>query len=270
MLSIGEFARLGGVSVRMLRHYDDLGLLRPAEVDEWTGRRRYEVDQLEVLNRIVTLKELGFTLQQIGGLLRDGVGPAEVRGMLQMRRAELERQARETAHRLAQVDARLRLAGSESTMSEEDVVVKHVEPMRLAALSEVATLDAAFAAFVEELFIRTCDLMDAAGQPRTTPVSWYVPETTGPEDSLRVYTGFAVAGDVPGLDTVELPAAEVASVIHRGAMAGVGHAYQTLARWADSHGHEFGGRTPRKRSVFLEANGEDQSDWVVDVQLEIG
>lgn len=270
MLSIGEFARLGGVSVRMLRHYDDLGLLRPADVDEWTGRRRYEVDQLEALNRIVTLKELGFTLQQVGGLLEDGVDTAEVRGMLRMRRTELERQAQETAHRLAQVDARLRLTGSERTMSEQDVVVKHVDPMRIAALTDVATVDASFAAFVEELFIRVCDLMDAARMSRTTPVNWYVPEPADSEDALRVYTGFAVAGDVPGMETVELPAAEVASVIHRGAMAGVGHAYQTLARWADSHEYEFGGRTPRKRSVFLEANGEDQSDWVVDVQLELG
>lgn len=52
-------------------------------------------------------------------------------------------------------------------------------------------------------------------------------------------------------------------------MSGVGQAYQTLARWADSRGYEFGGRTPRRRSVFLEANGEDQSDWVVEVQLEL-
>lgn len=269
MLSIGDFARLGGVSVRMLRHYDDLGLLRPAEADEWTGRRRYEVGQLEVLNRIVTLKELGFTLQQVGGLIQDGVDAAEVRGMLLMRRADLERQVQQAAHRLAQIDARLRLIERECTMSERDVVVKHVEPMRIAALTDVATVDANFAAFVEEFFVRVCDLMDAAGQPRTTPVSWYVPETTDSEDALRVYTGFAVTQSVPGLEIAAMPAADVASVIHRGPMSGVGQAYQTLARWADSRGYEFGGRTPRRRSVFLEANGEDQSDWVVEVQLEL-
>lgn len=46
MFSIGEFARLGGVSVRTLRHYDEIGLLRPATVDQDTGYRGYTADQL--------------------------------------------------------------------------------------------------------------------------------------------------------------------------------------------------------------------------------
>ena len=46
MFSIGEFARLGGVSVRTLRHYDEIGLLRPAMVDQDTGYRGYAADQL--------------------------------------------------------------------------------------------------------------------------------------------------------------------------------------------------------------------------------
>ena len=79
MLNIGDFAPLGGVSVRMLRHYDDLGLLRPVEVDAWTGRRHYEVTQLGDLNRLVAFKDLGFTLEQVGDLLRDGVEEVDAR-----------------------------------------------------------------------------------------------------------------------------------------------------------------------------------------------
>lgn len=164
MVNIGEFARLGDVSVRMLRHYDDLGLLRPAQVDERTGHRRYEVRQLGDLNRIVTLKELGFTLRQVGDLLRDGVDAAELLGMLRMRRAELERQANDTRHRVAQIDARLRLIESEHDMSEQEVVVKRVEPMRIAALSEMTQ----FGVSVEDLFIRACGAIDAAELPRTS------------------------------------------------------------------------------------------------------
>lgn len=268
MLNIGVFAQIGGVSVRMLRHYDDLGLLRPAAVDQWTGRRRYEVDQLAVLNRIVTLKELGFTLQQVGELLRDGVSAAELRGMLRLRRSQLEWQAYDIRHRVAQIDARLRLIESDHTMHE--VVVKTVEPMRVAALSDQTEPDDTFASFVEDLFIRAGDLMDAAKLSRTTPVSWYIPEPSISEEALRIYAGFAVTGQAPpGLQIVEMPAAEVASVIHRGPMETVGHAHQTLARWAESHGDETAGHTRRKRTVFLEANGANQADWVVEVQLEL-
>lgn len=270
MLNIGDFAQLGGVSIRMLRHYDDLGLLRPADVDDWTGRRRYNLDQLTDLNRIVTLKELGFTLAQIGELLRDGIEPAELRGMLRLRRAELQRQAHDPHHRLAQIDARLRLIESEHAMSAQEVVVKHAEPTRVAALTDLAPPDADFGAFVEELFCKVCDLMDAAGLCRTTPVGRYMPEPTPSENVWRVYAGFAVTGDAPpGLQIMTIPAAEVASVIHHGPMENIGHAYQTLARSAASRDRNIGDRAGTKRLIFLEANGDDQTDWVVEVQLEL-
>jgi len=265
MLNIGEFARLGEVSVRMLRHYDDLGLLRPAQVNEWTGHRRYEVRQLADLNRIVTLKQLGFSLQQVGGLLRDGIDAAELRGMLRLRRAELEQQVHDTRHRVAQIDARLRLIESENAMSEEHVVVKHVEPMRIAALSDVTR----FGASVEDIFVQACEGIDAAGLPRTSPVGWFVPEETTSEDAVRVHAGFATTGDVPGMEIVTVPPADVASVIHRGPMTAIGHAHQTLARWAETQGYDSGDRARTSRWIFLEANGHDQTDWIVEVQLEL-
>ena len=69
MFKIGDFARLGGVSVRALRHYDEIGLLSPADVDAGSGYRLYAAHQLGPLNRIVALKELGFSLTQIDGIL---------------------------------------------------------------------------------------------------------------------------------------------------------------------------------------------------------
>jgi len=84
MFSIGEFARHGRVSVRMLRHYDAIGLLRPASVDAATGYRFYRASQLAELNRIIALKDLGFTLQQVQAILAEQVSAAELRGMLKL------------------------------------------------------------------------------------------------------------------------------------------------------------------------------------------
>src|SRR5919107_2651682 len=91
MLSIGHFARHGRVSVRMLRHYDAIGLLQPACVDRATGYRSYDAGQLSRLNRIVALKGLGFTLEQVRYIL-DEVSVEELRGMLRLRQAELQSQ----------------------------------------------------------------------------------------------------------------------------------------------------------------------------------
>src|SRR5215469_17360946 len=69
MFAIGEFARYGRVTIRVLRHYDAIGLLGPVCVDPATGYRIYEAGQLSRLNRIVALKSLGFTLQQVATIL---------------------------------------------------------------------------------------------------------------------------------------------------------------------------------------------------------
>ena len=90
MFSIGEFARHGRVSVRMLRHYDAIGLIRPACVDAATGYRFYQASQLDELNRVIALKDLGFTLQQVQAILEEKVSAAELRGMLRLRRAEIQ------------------------------------------------------------------------------------------------------------------------------------------------------------------------------------
>lgn len=66
MFKISEFSRFTRVSVKMLRHYDEIGLLRPAHIDPVNNYRYYSADQLPRLNRIIALKDLGFSLSEIG------------------------------------------------------------------------------------------------------------------------------------------------------------------------------------------------------------
>src|SRR3954467_5987419 len=139
MFSIGDFAGLGRVSVRMLRHYDASGLLRPAHVDPHSGYRFYTAAQLRTLNRVVALKDLGFTLNQVQAILDDKVDVGELRGMLRLRRAELTAQVERDNVRLAQVDARLRMIESEGHMDTGDVVLKHIPAIRVVMLSATAT-----------------------------------------------------------------------------------------------------------------------------------
>jgi len=125
MFSIGEFARLGGVSIRTLRHYDEMGLLRPATVDPDTGYRGYSAAQLGQLNRIFALKELGLSLSQIR-LLLGGVTLDELRGMLILRRAQLEHELQEHTTQLLGVEARLRSIAREDDMPPDDIVAKTI------------------------------------------------------------------------------------------------------------------------------------------------
>ncbi|WP_030558206.1 MerR family transcriptional regulator, partial [Streptomyces exfoliatus] len=135
MFTIGDFARYGRVSARMLRHYDALGLLRPDRTDPVTGYRYYGAAQLARLNRVIALKDLGFTLQQVRAVLDERVDTEELRGMLRLRRAKLEEAMNAAASRLTRVEARLRSIESEGHMPDNDVVTKRVPAVRVAELT---------------------------------------------------------------------------------------------------------------------------------------
>ena len=76
MFRIGDFSRIARVSARQLRFYEEIGLFRPAHADAQTGYRYYRAAQLAELNRIIVLKELGFSLEQIREVLAKGPGAA--------------------------------------------------------------------------------------------------------------------------------------------------------------------------------------------------
>jgi len=137
MFSIGEFARLGTVSVRTLRHYDEIGLLRPARVDPDTGYRGYSADQLGQLNRIVALKELGLSLNQVR-LLLAGITLDELRGMLMLRRAQLEQELHAQQSQLLGVEARLSYIEREGAMPADDIVVKKLPAQGVVVITEEA------------------------------------------------------------------------------------------------------------------------------------
>src|SRR3979409_2549877 len=106
-LKIGEFAKAGMISVSALRYYDEVGLLKPIEMDPWTGYRYYSLDQLPTLYRILALKDLGLSLDQIRRLMGDELPVEQIRGMLRLKQAELKEQASELAERLNRVETRL-------------------------------------------------------------------------------------------------------------------------------------------------------------------
>src|SRR5512135_1987281 len=138
MLKIGEFSRLGRVSVRMLRHYDQLGLLKPVQTEPFSNYRYYSAEQLPRLNRILALRDLGFSLEQIGGLLDENLPTEQLLGMLKLKRAEVEQNLRAEQARLARLEARIRQADQGEPMSAYDIVLRAVEAQLVASLRRVA------------------------------------------------------------------------------------------------------------------------------------
>lgn len=269
MFTIGDFARYGRVSPRMLRHYDAIGLLIPDRTDPATGYRLYGAAQLARLNRIIALKDLGFTLQQVGAVLDERVGPEELRGMLRLRRAELAEAVAAASARLTRVEARLRSIESEGHMPADDVVIKTVPAVRVAELTGTAASyqPQDIGPVIGPLYERLLPLLEGAGLRPTGPgIARYedVPEGGG---AIVVHAGVTVSAPVgPVGDTevrvVELPPFEAATIVHRGAMDDVLSTTHTLARWLDANGYRS---TGYNREVNLECP-PDPGSWVTELQ----
>ncbi|NYI07431.1 MerR family transcriptional regulator [Allostreptomyces psammosilenae] len=269
MFTIGDFARVGRVSVRMLRHYDAIGLLRPAHVDPASGYRFYEAAQLARLNRVIALKDLGFTLQQVRDILDQRVGAEELRGMLRLRRAELEAAMAAASARLVQVEARLHSIEREGAMPTDDVVIKRVPAVRVAELTAVAAsfgpedVGPTISPLFEELYRR----LEAAGVAITGhSIAYYEAAPEEGDGAVVCHAAFpvAVAPD-PGYDfaVVDLPAIEsAATIVHRGPMDGVMPTAQALSRWIDANGHRSTGYA---RELYLECP-ENKEEWVTELQ----
>lgn len=146
MLKIGEFSQLSQVTVKTLHHYDEMGLLKPAHIDPFTNYRYYTVDQLPRIHRIMALKELGLSLEQIGLMLNEEVPAEQIRGMLHLQQAQVQQQVRQAQQQLAMIEFRLRLIEAETDFPDLDVVVKPLEPMRCLSIfvPNSPTLDHAY------------------------------------------------------------------------------------------------------------------------------
>src|SRR4030042_852921 len=127
MFKIGDFSRLSFITVKTLRYYDEIGLLKPVKVDQFTGYRYYSADQLPRLNYIVALKDLGLSLEDIGTLIAESLTPAQLRDIFILKKAELEQRVSDEQRRLDQVEKLLQRIEKEGNMPDYQITIKKIE-----------------------------------------------------------------------------------------------------------------------------------------------
>ena len=127
MIRIGDFSRLSQTPVSTLRYYDEIGLLKPVEVDHFTGYRYYTFDQLASLQRIQALKDLGFSLEQIARLLADDLPARQVHEMLRSKRTELHEQVQDHHEQIERLDAWLKQIEKENNMTAYSIRAARID-----------------------------------------------------------------------------------------------------------------------------------------------
>lgn len=263
MLGIGEFALHGQVSVRMLRHYDALGLLVPAGVEPHSGYRRYTADQLSRLNRLVALKDLGFTLSEIGPILDADVSADQLRAMLALRRSQLTAQIEQDHLRLAEIERRLRTIEKEHTMSDLAFTTKPLPELTLAQRTATVSDQSQIGPVIGPMFGQLLDDAGSAGIDVEQPtIAWYDMD----EESIRFAAGMPLrtGESIPGYEVETLPAApQAVTVVHHGSMETIGDTWQALMQYLGAAGLSPDGRC---REVYISTPLEDPDAWEVELQ----
>ncbi len=267
MFRIGDFSRIARVSCRLLRHYDELGLLKPARVEATTGYRSYSAAQLPRLNRILVLRELGLSLEQIARTLRDDLPAAELRGMLLMRRAEAEQAIEAQSQRLRQIESRVAQIEAEGRLAPDDVIVRAEPPRRLLSIRQTV------GSFAEGVRILG-ELAEAASLPGQLVAIAHATEFE--PEGIDVEFGFFVEArsgplrlaDGRRLEPRDLPAVDsLATCVRIGPPQQAHLTTARLGQFIEANGYRICGAN---REVFLQRpSAARMEDAVVEMQFPV-
>jgi DNA-binding transcriptional MerR regulator len=238
MFRIGDFSGLSQVSIKTLRFYDEVGLLKPTFVDGATGYRYYSANLLPRLNLLLVFKELGFSLDEIALLLQENLDLEEVRKALDNRRNELSRRIAQDNARLEQVESWLTQIEREGRIPSYEITLRQVAPRLVASLRDrLASYDEA-----EELFTRLNRYLKEHNVSGRNAALWHV--CAGQGDGIDCEAVVFLNRRVPESKRIavyELPAAVNACLIHEGSDDTITDAYIAAHSWINSNGYKIDG-----------------------------
>lgn len=275
MFKISEFSRLSQVSVKTLRYYDQLGLLKPAQTDPESGYRYYTAQQLFRLNRILAFKELGFTLEQIVQVLDEHLSPAQMRGMFRLKQAELQALIEREQARLGRIEERLRvIEREEEIMAGHDVVLKPVKSQLIVSLRTRTSLSS-----LPLLFAEVNDYLEdhRIASPATLPhlVLWYSSEACLEEmdvekDACDLEVACPLPTVIPENERMkvrhlpEIPL--MATVMHRCQPQSLCSANMKLGVWIEQNHYALALAHPRREVYFSKV---EDTWYVAEVQIPL-
>jgi DNA-binding transcriptional MerR regulator len=276
MFRIGEFSRIGRVTIDTLRHYDALGLLKPAKVDPVTGYRYYTAKQLQTLNRIIALKDVGLSLNEIARILQENLTTDELRGMLKAQLVSVESGIEIAQLRRERILARLNYLTLEENAPTYEVTLKSVEALTVAAIRETVPTIEQVPQRWNEMFNTIAAWMKAAELPFGPPMSVYHNEGYALEN---IDTECAFIIPDAEIDKVVRPVSPIVirqleAIPHAASTIvaddflqkedGLKPAYSAIIQWIEDHGYHIVG-APRE----LYYGSPEKGDFTAEIQFPV-
>jgi DNA-binding transcriptional MerR regulator len=240
MYKIGEFSKLTKITVKMLRHYDQIGLLKPSYIDGWTNYRYYKFNQLPIAYKIVVLKDLGLSLDEIKNIIKREHDINPIIEKLNQKTDQVNREIKLLHTKLGKIKSYIKIL-KEDTNMKYDVIIKSVPEVIVASLrkkikgyEEFNTLYPMMGEYMKEQKL-TCL------EPEYCFTIYHEKEYKPTDIDVEICQAVTFPGKdselvkfkkITGYDTV-------ASTMHKGPYTTIGSAYNAVFTWIKENGYEI-------------------------------
>lgn len=242
MLKIGDFSKLSRISIRMLRHYDEIGLLVPASIDEFTSYRYYSEAQLPIANRITALKDMGFSLASVAEIMKSYEDPKALTQYLLLKQSEIREQAEETYRRLLLLETTIQRLRKDGIAMNYNVTLKELPERYVASVRRVIPAYEQEGMLWGILMEETAPLNLQDGDPCYTLAIFHDGEHK--ESNVDVEVQKSIKGSYKNTENVvfkTVPPIQIASATYKGSYEKINEVNEAVANWVRDNGYEFNG-----------------------------
>ena len=263
MFRIGEFSKMSKTTIKALRYYDEIGLLKPEETDKFTSHRFYSTQQLFRLHRIQELRQVGLSINEICLILSGH----DCKPILQKRKVELVSELEHGQNQLSRIEFILHGENAmnySATIKEIPECIVYSKKFTLPHYNDCLKIIPEIGKTVEAKYPDLkcplpgyCFLVYLDGEYR--------------EENVNVELCEAVEKFCPDFDDIKfktIEAATVVSVMHKGAYSKFPQAYSYVFKWIEENGY-VAADNPRESYIDGIWNKESEDEWLTDIQVPI-
>lgn len=266
MFRIGEFSKMSKTTIKALRYYDEIGLLKPEVTDEFTSYRFYTTNQLVKLHKIQSLRQIGLAIDEVKRIMAG----CDASAILEARKAELLAELENGRDQLARVEFLLQGKEEENFMNYQATIKELPECIVYSKRFTVPDYDAYFTvipAIGEALMKQYPDLKCAV------PAYCFIIYLDGEYKETDINVEYCEAVDrmMPDFDGIvfkKMESVPAVSVMHKGPYAGLRQAYAFAFQWIEENGYDISG-PPRESYIDGIWNKEDEADWLTELQVPV-
>ena len=266
MYRIGEFSKMTKTTVKTLHYYDQVGLLKPNDVDIMTGHRYYATEQLMTLHKIQSLRQIGISIDQIK-LILSGQSSKEI---LEKRRLEVVNELKNYEEQLSRIEFILSGKEEEKMMNYQATIKELPECIVYSKKMTVPNYNAYFdviPAIGQKVLEKYPDLKCA------NPEYCFIVYLDGEykETDIRIEFCEAVTELKEDFDDIKFKKVNktnAISVMHKGPYVGLSKAYAYAFEWIENNGYTTSGN-PRENYIDGIWNKENEEDWLTELQIPI-